>query len=156
MGVYSKMSEMFKAEHAKFCEKYGLDPEKKLQYTGYAAQPAVYDEDCAHVPATRIHCVTGKHTEVTVVIYVMLEAGRSPAEEGVPREYTDGTEYKDILSILQGGVTGYESFYVNGSDFEKQKGNIGWTACVGTPNRWDRLEIPAESMQQVYDKFYTN
>lgn len=54
---------------------------------------------------------------------------------------------------VHGGPTGHESFCVNPEDSEDHPDNkllrmceSGWTPCMGTVGRWDRLEISAEEM----------
>ena len=49
---------------------------------------------------------------------------------------------------LIGGVTGYESFYLDSEYLDKMLEN-GWTACAGTKNKYDRLFIPAEEMRMA-------
>lgn len=75
-----------------------------------------------------------------------------------------------VLSIVKGGVTGFEGFYVDGRSEEvlKKMGlghlpiaqghcsdviQVGWTACGGTKGRWDSLYVPAASMQAVAEHF---
>ena len=57
---------------------------------------------------------------------------------------------KDGHKIFQliGGVTGYESFYLDSkyTRLDKMLEN-GWTACAGTKNKYDELFIPAEEMR---------
>lgn len=56
------------------------------------------------------------------------------------------------LEICEGGVTGYESFFLNSRSLQ----NVAyrdWHACMGTTGRWDRLVVPWSSMKQVYDYF---
>lgn len=61
------------------------------------------------------------------------------------------TQY--LLQLL-GGPTGYESFYV--SDFERfaESRCTGWSACAGTPGRWNACYVPPSSMDTVYQTFF--
>lgn len=58
--------------------------------------------------------------------------------------------------VLINGVTGHESFYIEGDVLERLSQH-GWTACAGCVNRWDRLHINAEQMRAFADavKRYT-
>jgi hypothetical protein len=56
------------------------------------------------------------------------------------------------LEICGGGVTGYESFFINSRSLQRSA-FVDWTACMGTPGRWDRLVVPWSSMKQVFDHF---
>lgn len=47
---------------------------------------------------------------------------------------------------MRGGPTGYESFYLD--DYLKRPTRNGWTACAGTPGRWDRCFVPQAEMQR--------
>ena len=53
------------------------------------------------------------------------------------------------LEEVEGGVTGYESFYIDQYIRWLDLMNFGWRACAGTPGSWDELWIPAESMRQI-------
>lgn len=57
------------------------------------------------------------------------------------------------LLQLHGGPTGHESFYIK--DFEQfaKSSRAGWSACGGTPNRWNACYVPPESMDTVYQTF---
>ncbi|MFA4870887.1 MAG: hypothetical protein WC623_22000 [Pedobacter sp.] len=57
------------------------------------------------------------------------------------------TEHGKVFQLI-GGVTGYESFYIKNGNLDRMKEH-GWHACVGTPNSWSDLFIPAEEMQKV-------
>ena len=76
----------------------------------------------------------------------------------------------NVLSIVEGGVTGYEGLFIDdsGKDLLKKIGlgnlpiaqgessdvlQVGWIACMGTKGRWDRLLVPASSMQAVAEYF---
>lgn len=58
------------------------------------------------------------------------------------------------LLQLHGGPTGHESFYIK--DFEQlaKSSRTGWSACGGTPNRWNACYVPPESMDTVYQTFF--
>lgn len=56
----------------------------------------------------------------------------------------------DILSIISGGVTGYESWRLEGFNWERALAS-GITACAGTKDVWDELFIPAASIQIVFN-----
>ena len=49
------------------------------------------------------------------------------------------------IYVAEGGATGYESMRVEDVPNMKE----GWGACAGTKNRWDKLFLPAESMQKI-------
>jgi hypothetical protein len=55
---------------------------------------------------------------------------------------------RPILKVLEGGVTGYESMYLESPNVEEVLAH-GWNACAGTVGRWDALFIPPESIQRV-------
>ena len=55
---------------------------------------------------------------------------------------------------LIGGVTGYESFYLD-SEYTRL-GKImenGWNACAGTKGKYDKLFIPAEEMRNALEPY---
>lgn len=92
--------------------------------------------DFITVPAERTRLATDKKVEQVEVTFALQEE--------------DSGFF--ILKILHGGVTGYESYYLDPKTIER---NIGkpWLACMGTEGRWDRLMIPEDSMKRVYE-FY--
>ncbi len=56
--------------------------------------------------------------------------------------------------ILEGGVTGYESFSFEGrgkGDLEAMRQG-GWHACTGTDGRWDTLYFHKLQMQKLLNK----
>jgi hypothetical protein len=57
-----------------------------------------------------------------------------------------------VLKVVDGGITGYESFIITEAVVMKicEK---GWWACMGTPGSWDSLYFPAEEMRRVFDAF---
>lgn len=55
-----------------------------------------------------------------------------------------------LLFKLIGGVTGYESFYIDDHAQENMP-KFGWLACSGTEKRWDKLFIPAEEMKKAFE-----
>jgi len=100
------------------------------------------------VQAIRGNCSTGKESSVEVTFEL----------EGA------------VLSIVKGGVTGFESFYVDDRSkaILKKMGlehlpiaqghcsdviEHGWMACGGTKGRWDSLFVPATSIQEVAEHF---
>jgi hypothetical protein len=59
---------------------------------------------------------------------------------------------------LLNGVTGYESFSIDNSDYIKSIGlgfnkeqmiQRGWLACMGTPRKYDKLYIPGSEMEKA-------
>ena len=60
-------------------------------------------------------------------------------------------EGKKIFQLI-GGVTGYESFYIDSkyTPIDKMIMN-GWTANAGTKNKYDNLFIPAKEMKKVLE-----
>lgn len=81
----------------------------------------------------------------------------------------EGNFYKredgGIAFQLFGGPTGYESFYIVMEDYYVDSDTKiltleamsyrGWRACMGTKNRYDRLEIPPSEMEKVLKVFRT-
>lgn len=57
-----------------------------------------------------------------------------------------------VFFIKDGGVTGYESFYVD-PDAVKEMKYWGWIANFGTPGKYDRMEIEAEEMNKAFEAF---
>lgn len=66
------------------------------------------------------------------------------------------------VEIVEGGVTGYESFifgeirdgkFSYKDDAVKRMTKKGWCACAGTEGRWDRLDVPAESCAKLFETF---
>ena len=82
------------------------------------------------VPATRTDCHSNKAKSVLVTF------GLTDRPSGL------------VIHIINGGVTGYESFYL-----KSFKRGSAWCACFGTENVWDRLEISKENMTVVIDFF---
>jgi hypothetical protein len=59
---------------------------------------------------------------------------------------------------LIGGVTGYESFYIDYKgkrDTDRLYNMVlhGWFACVGTTGSWNTLYIHGLQMKQLFDEF---
>lgn len=50
---------------------------------------------------------------------------------------------------LIGGPTGYESMPLK--SIGKAIASEGWLACFGTKSRWDRLFVPASSLNEVIE-----
>jgi len=63
---------------------------------------------------------------------------------------------KYMVHIVEGGVTGYESFIIENGNINKMAIH-GWRACNGTfigdYGRWDRLEINASEMKKVLEAY---
>jgi hypothetical protein len=60
------------------------------------------------------------------------------------------------VRVVNGAVTGYESFCLKGPGPERENHRarmcaFGWCACSGTPNSWDKLEIPALECRKIWD-----
>lgn len=56
------------------------------------------------------------------------------------------------ITIVEGGVTGHESVYTD--DFFIDRVLVsGWSACAGTPGRYNSLFIPAREMRVVFEQF---
>jgi len=87
------------------------------------------------VPAVRTRLATSAKKEDVEVTFAISE---------IKRDKT--------LSIVKGGVTGYEGFYVKYASSQRMRKH-GWCACMGTAGRWDRLVVPAESMRKVFDHY---
>lgn len=70
--------------------------------------------------------------------HATTDAKRSVRCEAELRDRGNG---EFALWIVEGGVTGFESFVVS----EQVLNDIanGWLACAGTKDRWDRLEFDA-------------
>jgi len=87
------------------------------------------------VPATRTKLATTGEEENVEVTFAISEIKKDP-----------------VLSIVKGGVTGYEGFYIKHGNIPRMRIG-GWCACMGTVGRWDRLMVPAESMGKVFDHY---
>ena len=90
------------------------------------------------VSATRTKLATTKEVENVEVTFRLF----NPEDAGDNKS----------LSIIKGGVTGYESFYIKDASISRMRIG-GWRACMGTAGRWDSLEISAESMGKVFDHY---
>lgn len=62
------------------------------------------------------------------------------------------SEGEKVLKIEEGGVTGYESFYLSHAEI-KNLCDYGWLACMGTPGSWDRLFISGLEMKKALEFF---
>lgn len=61
---------------------------------------------------------------------------------------------EDFALRLMGGPTGYESFTIDDDMSNlKRMAEKGWTACMGTKGKWDKLEIEAKEMKGVLEAF---
>jgi hypothetical protein len=87
------------------------------------------------VPAIRTKLRTNAKVEHVEVTFTFTEEGE-----------------RKVLSIIEGGVTGYEGFYIKDASIARMRIG-GWTACMGTASRWDRLMVSAESMGKVFDHY---
>ena len=80
-------------------------------------------------------------------------SGKSRAVQVLVRLVNNETLGKVIQ--LDGGVTGYESFCLEGKsavDIDRMK-SIGWWACAGTPGRWDALYFHGLQMSKLFEEF---
>lgn len=90
------------------------------------------------VLATRTHCFNGSISSVEIRCSLrVLPNGQ-------------------VFAIEEGGVTGYETFYIK--DFMSQRTRRGepsceWVACVGTRERWDRLVVSDGEMRKAFAAF---
>ncbi len=62
----------------------------------------------------------------------------------------DASHY--MLQLL-GGPTGYESFYLTDTLRFAECGQSGWSACAGTPGRWNACYVLPASMKHAYEEF---
>lgn len=87
-----------------------------------------------HGEGIRTSCVTGERRPVHLVFEI------------VPSSWSPG---KMVLTIAQGGVTGYESFTLDDRTLRGMSGR--WPANVLTegPGGWDGLEVSEEAMRTV-------
>lgn len=88
-----------------------------------------------------------------VVRHSSGQADLKPCE--VVFELTTGqmsAERGPVFRIVDGGVTGYESFYLNDFNPSSTK-DVTWVACMGTWQSWDQLVVPDESMRKMFDYF---
>lgn len=63
-------------------------------------------------------------------------------------------ENSQYLLQLLGGPTGYESFYIRDFEHFAKIYSAGWSACAGTPGRWNACYVPPASMLTVYQTFF--
>jgi len=91
-----------------------------------------------------------------VTIETIATAKRTDAFSGEERDTIvtirlRDTDYGKVLEIVRGGVTGYESFYLDHYMGLRHSGHLmnGWLACAGTKNRWDKLEISESEMVEA-------
>jgi hypothetical protein len=99
----------------------------------------VADEKCATLKATRRYLASSKDIESEVEVIVRIEDHRSE-HGGV------------IFRIVEGGVTGWESFFVTDRNLRATCLD-GWNACAGTRGRWDSLFIPPDQMRLAFDQW---
>jgi len=88
------------------------------------------------VNGTRTDCSTGEVKKVSL----HLTLDKSPLEPN-----------KKPIVTLHGGVTGYESFYLNDYAMEWLSAPEveQWAACMGTKGRYDELLIPTTEMRKA-------
>jgi hypothetical protein len=82
------------------------------------------------VDGVRGNCLNDKETNIKTLCII----------------YTDRRVFKPIISVHEGGVTGYEGFYVSKHSVnnmkEKLQENVTeWLACAGIKNSWDTLNL---------------
>lgn len=83
------------------------------------------------IKGLRTNCLTGKTEDVELIYSVR---GRNNKR----------------LFRLHGGVTGYESFYIEDAGMSLDDlMNYGWVACAGIKDGQDKLVIPAPEMRRV-------
>jgi hypothetical protein len=61
--------------------------------------------------------------------------------------------YRYLLNLL-GGPTGYESFYITDTNRFAEMGRTGWSACAGTPGKWNACFVTPLSMKTAFDEFF--
>lgn len=100
------------------------------------------------VQAVRRNCSTGEETSTEVTLGL----------------------YANVLRIIDGGITGYESFYIDDTSEKvlkklglgdlsivqgKPSGTLrhGWVACAGSKDHWDSLFVSSSSMEKVAKHF---
>lgn len=83
------------------------------------------------IKAIRTDCFTNQSREVDIGAYAKAST------------YLKG----EVYLYLDGGPTGYESMPARGLDHAIEGG--GWTACMGTSERWDKLVVSAEELARV-------
>lgn len=72
---------------------------------------------------------------------------RDGTEKEITLKYEIVGEGDKMIFQLLNGVTGYESFYIYSMYTPLDKIiTMGWTACVGTKNKYDRLVISGAEM----------
>jgi len=89
------------------------------------------------IRATRVDCIDDSSRIVFIQWAIITR------EEGEP-----------IFRIIKGGVTGYESFYVDQffspeGEFRPNRANHSFYLCAGTPSRWDSLYISSDDVWQI-------
>lgn len=91
-------------------------------------------------PKLTTHAVRTHHTtQIPSITSVTMEI-RTP---------TEGQLKGDTwLHLTHGGITGYESVQLTPEIIEELK-QRGWSACAGTPNKWDSLYIPPLQMRNL-------
>lgn len=96
---------------------------------------------CPECSSTMVRGVAEHHTtKLTSIVPVQLTVALRERDDGVAT----------VLSIKDGAVTGYESFYVSEYLLDLVRDN-GWLACAGSEGRFDRLFIPAKEMVKAVE-----
>lgn len=81
----------------------------------------------------QIKAIRGHHTtKAETFVDITVEIKPYPGLDGL------------WFSIVDGGVTGYESMR-----YTKKNMSRGWNACMGTEGRWDSLFIPEDELATI-------
>jgi hypothetical protein len=86
---------------------------------------------------------------------VTIKAQRTHHTSSVTREVQLTVEVNDrelgkAFEVVQGGVTGYEGFYLEGVPLADVFAR-GWCVCIGTPGRWDTLYVLGAEMKRAFE-----
>lgn len=101
------------------------------------AESAALEARTVRVPVLRTRLSRDSDVETTDVAAFRVE-----------RRFFDGADW---IHIVDGGATGHESMPLDHLD--EAIAADGWLACFGTPGRWDRLVVPATSLQELCKQF---
>ncbi len=101
---------------------------------------SLLDESYATIDGTRTHCVTGEENPVKVHWVCSWDKEGNPSLE------------------LLDGVTGFEKWYIkdlieNPNFFNPNA--LCFSACAGTPNRWDSLYLDIYQLREVVTLLYS-
>lgn len=72
----------------------------------------------------------------------LLDNAEHQREVFIEVELLVGPEGKLVLAVVEGGVTGYESYNLDSINWSRLWALDVMTVCAGTVGKWDRLEIP--------------